>query len=216
MNIRACLMALLIAAGCGAGAGAAGTVDEIIAAMSAAEQDIAALQFNYDQEIVYLPTNERQRMAGTVSWAQPDRLCIRQATPVRQDIISNGKKVWIYTPQYKQALVDTVKRRGEISMASSLMINIGRASAEMRKKYTVTLAGEEAGADILSLAPRGKDLLSARVWVDRQTRMPVKAVFDGDGMEIRLVVTGYRINPRLDKNMFTFVPPDGVEVISVP
>lgn len=216
MNIRQWLLAAVIAAGCALSAGAAGTVDEIIAAMSAAEKNITTLQFNYEQEIVYIPTNERQRMTGTVSWAQPDRLFIRQTAPVRQDIISNGKKIWIYTPQYRQALVDTVKRRGEITMASSLMLNIGRASAEMQKKYTVTLAGEESGADILSLAPREKDLLPAQVWVDRRTSMPVKAVFDGDGMEIRLAIGGYRFNPRLDKNMFTFIPPDGVEVISMP
>lgn len=216
MKIRTCLLALLITAGYTAGACAAETVDEIVASMSAAEKGITALQFNYEQEIVYLPTNERQRMAGTVSWSQPDRLFIRQAAPVRQDIISNGKKVWIYTPQYRQALVDTVKRRGQISIASSLMINIGRASSEIQKKYRVTLAGEEEGAVILSLAPREKDLLPAKVWVDRRAWMPVKAVFDGDGMEVHLAISEYRINPRLNRNMFTFVPPDGVEVISVP
>ncbi|MEI8218563.1 MAG: hypothetical protein WCG51_05930, partial [Elusimicrobiota bacterium] len=61
-----------------------------------------------------------------------------------------------------------------------------------------------------------KDAWRMKVWIDLQTYLPQRAVFDGDSVTISIAISNYRINTPLDPGIFTFTAPDGVEVIQIP
>ncbi|MGA2090018.1 MAG: outer-membrane lipoprotein carrier protein LolA [Endomicrobiales bacterium] len=197
----------------------AGAMDQkaadILQHMDAAEKKITTLVFDYSEEINYCLTKERQRMNGTVSCAMPNKLAVKQTSPLLQDIISDGKKVWVYTPTYHQVLVDNFKKWEKSSFVPSSLITIGRTAQEIRKKYTVTVSSETAGVVILDLVPLKKDAWRMTLWIDHQTYLPQRAVFDGDNVTISLSVSGYLINTTLDPGMFSFTAPSGVEEIKV-
>ncbi|MCX5778327.1 MAG: outer membrane lipoprotein carrier protein LolA [Elusimicrobia bacterium] len=190
--------------------------DDIIAHMSAAEKNIKTIVFDYNQEIVYSLTKERQVMRGTVSSALPEKLVVQQTGPLRQDIITDGKKVWVYTPEYRQALMDDFKRWSKSSVVPASLLKVGHTAGAIRKKYAVTVVGEEGGAAIVEMAPLNKDAWRMKVWIDLQTYLPQRAVFDGDSVTISIAISNYRINTPLDPGIFTFTAPDGVEVIQIP
>ena len=53
----------------------------------------------------YLPEKVRENLKDG-----PDSIRIRQKNPVDQTIVTNGKKVWVYTPSYNQVIVDSWKK----------------------------------------------------------------------------------------------------------
>src|SRR3989339_318446 len=114
----------------------AATLEEVMALIEKADEATNTFQFEFKQEISYLLTNETQANTGEVSFSKPHSLYLKQNKPVEQVIIANGKKVWIYTPGYKQVVEDTWKKWMNNSMVPASLINFGKGWGELKKKYT--------------------------------------------------------------------------------
>jgi len=85
-------------------------LDDILAGLEKNDQSMENVQFTYEQEISYTLTNEVQRNSGQMIFSKPEYFYFKQDKPLEQIIVSNGKKVWIYTPSYKQVIVDAWSR----------------------------------------------------------------------------------------------------------
>lgn len=193
------------------------TAETLIQRMVTAEKDIRAVSFSFTQDIVYNLTNEKQTNKGEINFQKPRRLHVRQFNPIEQIIVSNGKKVWIYTPTYGQVVVDNWKKWIKNTMVPSSMFDFNGASwAEMQKQYTFTYDGDEDGAHVMSLAPIAAGGWRMKFWIDTQTLMPVKAVLYGDNITVTTRTADYKLNPDIDAKLFDFKTPAGVEVLTLP
>src|SRR5512137_2417397 len=76
------------------------TLSDILSRMEQAENTIAGVTFDFTEEITYTLTNEKQTMGGTVTFLKPRNVRLEQDRPMKQTIISDGNKVWIFTPSY--------------------------------------------------------------------------------------------------------------------
>lgn len=215
LRLKRCCIAVLLAA-VSAGVAGAVTVDEVLARMEESERKITAVSFDFTQEISYTLTKEKQTNAGDAVYQKPNNLYLKQKSPLEQVIISNGKKVWIYTPTYKQVLVDTWKKWMQSSMVPSSMLNFGQNYDDLKKQYAITLAGTEEKAYVLLLTPRTKDGWQLKLWIDQDSLTPSKAVLFAENITITTNTLNYRINPQVDKSRFTFQAPPGVETLNIP
>jgi outer membrane lipoprotein carrier protein len=207
-----CCSAVLLAAG----TASAITVEDLLQRMEEADRTVTAATFDFRQDIIYNLTKERQKNNGSVAFKKPNSLSVNQKTPLEQTIVTNGKKVWIYTPGYKQVLIDSWKKWTSSSMVPASLLNFGQNWGELRENYTFTYLGDENGEYLLLLAPKKKDRWQMKLWIEQKRFIPVRASLEGENITIETVIENYRINPPLDDALFNFQPPKDVEVLKMP
>jgi outer membrane lipoprotein carrier protein len=192
------------------------TIDEILDRMEKADAGIKNVQFEFTQEIVYPLTKEKQTNSGEVIFQKPNNLYLKQKNPLEQIIVSNGKKVWIYTPAYHQAVVDSWKKWTSSSMVPASVLNFGQSVPELKKRYTFTYKGLEDADYVILLTPKAKDSWQLTFWINSESFIPAKVSLSGDNVTVTTETRNYKLNPAVDKKIFSFKAPAGVEVLNLP
>ena len=192
------------------------SLNEIVTHLEQVEKEVQSASFSYTQDISYSLTGEKQSSSGTVLFQKPSRLRIVQKKPAEQVIVSNGKKVWVYTPAYHQVLVDSWKKWLKNSMVPSSLLNFGNTWSDLKNKYTFTRAGNEDGMAVLVMIPKNKDAWKLKFWIDGDSFIPVRTQLSGENVTITTKTVNYRKNPSIDSSTFTFTPPAGTETIILP
>ena len=191
------------------------TLDEITAKMEEADRNVNSLNFEFTQEIVYNLTNEKQVASGKVSFMKPEYVRITENAPLEQEIIANGSKVWIYTPKYRQVIVDSWKKWAKDSMIPESLFNFGKSWKELKNKYVISYEGQDGDRYVLLFKPAGGQSLQMRFWVESGSFIPVKVVITGENVTIRTEIVAKTINPKIDKALFNFKAPPGIEVMNL-
>jgi len=210
------IVLLLAAAFCGVTTAAGTTAEEIMANMEKTDKTVNSLEFDFQQEIVYILTNEKNINAGKVSFQKPDSICMLQTSPLEQTVITNGKKVWIYTPKYKQVIIDSWKKWTSNSLVPITIINFGKEWKGLKKRYVITSEGMDSGKYVLLFVPKEKEGYKMKFWVEPESYIPVKIEIIGNNVTIVTEMKSKTINPIIDKKIFNFKAPAGVEVMNLP
>ena len=148
----------------------------------------------------------------------------------KQQIISNGKKVWYYLPEQKQVMVMELAQlfEGGNGVALNYLTGMGHVS----KDFTVAFAAEprdKKGNYVLDLTPKQKSAAMAKIQLSIQsgavdqfisqgrpsTPFPIASstVFDQVGNTTRIDFSNVRTNHGLESSKFSFKVPAGVEVV---
>jgi len=192
------------------------TVDDITAKMEAADKNVNSLEFDFKQEIIYNLTNEKQTNSGHVAYMKPENIYVKQHSPLDQEIVSNGKRVWIYTPKYHQVIVDNWKKWASNSFVPVSIINFGKGWKDLKKKYAITYEGIDDNKYVLLFKPAGEEAIKMKFWVSADDFVPVKVVLTGENVTINTEMINKSLNPKLDKKLFIFQAPSGVDVMNLP
>lgn len=192
------------------------TIDTLLSRMEGSEKTMQGLRFVYKQDIIYNLTKEKQTNSGEVSFRRPNSLNIKQHNPLEQVIVTNGKKVWIYTPAYNQVIVDSWKKWSESSMVPSSLVNMSGNWSDLKKKYTFAYLGAENDLDVVLMTPKSKEDWKLKLWIERSHSIPVKSSMLADSVTIHTEMKEYTVNPELDKSLFEFRPPQGADVLTLP
>jgi outer membrane lipoprotein carrier protein len=192
------------------------TLGELLAKMEQTDKTVMSLQFDFQQEIVYNLTNEKNVNTGKVSYLKPDNILMQQKSPLEQTIIANGTKVWIYTPKYNQVIVDSWKKWVSNSMVPISVINFGKEWKDLKNRYVISNDGMEGLNYALMFTPKDKAEYKMRFIIDADSFIPVKVTILGNNVTITTEIKSKLINPKLDKGMFNFKAPQGVEVMNLP
>lgn len=192
------------------------TMDNLLLKMEAAEKNIENMQFDFNQDLIYNLTNEKQSNKGQIIFKKPNNLYIKQNNTLDQIIISNGSKVWIYTPSYKQVIVDSWKKWISTSMVPSSMLNFGRTWQEMKKAYSFKYEGIDNGKYLILLTPNKKDMWQMKFWINMESFVPEKTALIGENINIITETKNYKINQELDKKIFNFKASPDVEILNLP
>jgi chaperone LolA len=208
---------LLILAACIHSAAAAEmTAAQITAKMEETDKSVTGIQFEFTQEIAYNLTNEKQVNNGSVSFMKPENLNVKMKTPLEQEIITNGKKVWIYTPKYNQFIVDNWKKWAASSFVPESLINFSKEWKDLKSKYVISYEGSDAGKYVLLFKPIAKESFQMRFWIDEKDFVPVKILITGENVTIKTEMINRVLNPKLDKKIFVFNAPAGIDVMNLP
>jgi len=148
----------------------------------------------------------------------------------KQQIISNGKKVWYYLPEQKQVMVMELSQlfEGGNGVALNYLTGMGHVS----KDFNVAFAAEprdKKGNYVLELTPKKKSPAMAKlqlcVEADAVEQFVSKGqpskpfpivsstVFDHVGNSTRIEFSNVRTNRGMESGKFSFKVPAGVEVV---
>jgi len=189
------------------------TVDEVVAKVKASYANATSLTCDVRRVTASGMLGQRRVVRGTLRMLLPEMFRIDYVSPYEQSLICNGETVWIYTPQNEQVVVSSVTDYQEREMLGNLI-------GYFERDYTYEDAGR-AEVDgrptmVLKMVARSDEVAypGGRLWVDTERWLPAEVELTDDiGNTISYRLSNIKLNQSLSKSIFSFTPPEGVEVI---
>jgi len=205
------LLLLGLCCSCWTAAAAQDAARQLMERLHARYQQIDALQASFVQ-ILQTPYAERPDTLRGRLWLQGDRY--RVETP-RQTIVTDGRTTWVYLPDTRQVLInDYVPDETGFSLSEFLLHYSDRY--EVRGGEAVTY--QNTAYHRLHLRPLRPEAPFQEVvlWVrDRDLLVTRVDVRDVNDTRMTFLLSDLVLNPALSPELFTFRPPDGVEVVDL-
>jgi len=207
------LAAMLAPAG---GALAAPTLDEAVSALEQAQRRVTDLKAPFRQAAHNKVMNQTIEARGTLYLKKPGRLRWEYQTPTPQEIVSDGTRLWIYTPELKQVNVSAAPA-ALAGPAGSFLQGLGQVREHFDVRFLNPAQPTDAeGLVVLDLAPKKPQPLMTRLIVsmDPKTWLVRQAViYDELGNTVTVRFGDTVVNSGLADALFVFVPPPGVAVV---
>ncbi len=198
---------------------AAPTLEEAVQHLESAYKGIRDLRATFQQAAFNRTLNQTLEAKGTIYVKKPGRLRWEYTAPAPQEIVSDGKRLWVYTPELKQVNVSDVPS-ALAGPAGSFLTGLGQVREHFHARFLNPAQPTDAdGLVVLDLAPKKPEPLLARlvVSVDPQSWLVRKAVlYDELGNTVSVRFLEVSVNLGLADALFTFVPPPGVAVVPAP
>lgn len=163
----------------------------------------------FNQVVLDEALNVIQESSGTLTISRPDRFRWDYEAPFRQHIIADGKRIWVYDEELKQASVRALVG-GLADTPAVLLAGRGRID----DTFALKNLGPQGALNWVQLTPRKKDggFEDIRIGFDKQ-RLKILEMVDGFGQTTRVTLNEQRENIGIDPSRFQFTPPKGVDVV---
>lgn len=150
-----------------------------------------------------------QEAKGRLWIERPNKFRWNYETPYKQQIVSDGERLWVYDEDLKQVTVRPLQQ-GLLETPAALLAGKGR----LEERFNVADVGEEGGLEWVELTPKGKDGGFEQVRLGfRQGRLRMFELHDALGQTTRYTLSDGLENQPIAPSRFTFTPPPGVDVV---
>jgi len=149
---------------------------------------------------------------GEVWLARPDHFCWQYQGEFPEQIVADGKYVWMYDESLEQV---TVKPQSALADDSPLGLLTDPSAIDAR--FTVAELGESDGLALLELESLAAESEFERVllgFADNELRLMVME--DAFGLRTEVRFQSVQRNPEMAADRFRFEPPAGVDVVGDP
>lgn len=194
----------------------AAQLDSVIREVEAAYRGLTDLKAQFTQESYNKSLAQTIPAEGTVYLKRGGKLRWEYTTPSRQEIVSDGTTLWVYTKELNQ--VNTGPAPEALAgPAGSFLAGLG----QLREHFEVRFLNpaqprDAAGHWVLDLTPK-QPLPTLRrliLTLEPRTHLPRTAVVhDQFDNTVTMRFTNVAINTGLTDQLFTFVPPKGAATV---
>lgn len=180
-------------------------------ALNARLTAVGSLQADFQQETLDARGSRQQVLQGKMSVQRPGYFRWDTVSPFPQLIIADGSRVWLYDPDLAQVTVQKMDK--QVGNTPALLLSGDPAA--ITKSFDITKSGEGAN-EVYLLKPKAKDALfeSLQVSFDGKGVLTGMALKDSLGSRTLIRFGNVKLNPALDRKLFKFNPPKGVDVIN--
>ncbi len=157
---------------------------------------------------------QSQKAEGSVSIQKPGKMKWNYRAPDRQILVSNDQGLWLYLPDEKQ--VTKMKAQSIYSSNTPALFLAGRG--KLTESFTIGKVTEESGLYAAELIPRNRaqNLSKMVLLADKKNYQIVGSrVYDNLGNKTEMMFSDIQTNPNLNKKLFQFEVPKGVELIDL-
>lgn len=179
--------------------------------LNAFTRGLTGADAQFSQTVFDANGNRRESSNGKLSLSTPRLFRWEYTRPYPQLIVADGRNVWVYDPDLKQA---SRRAQGAAEQNSPLAALV--EPARLDRDYNVREAGSSAGLAWLEMTPK----TSAEQAGFRNARLGFNGnalsrmvIVDALGQRTEISFSNWRRNPRLPANTFRFTPPVGVDVV---
>jgi len=152
-----------------------------------------------------------QQSSGKVAIQRPGKFSWIYTTPYEQQIIADGKELWIYDVDLDQVTVKPMTA----GLASAPIMILMRNS-KLGTEFNISEVGQRKFLYWVELEPKSQDIDYTNVYIGIEDGV-VKAMElrDKFGQSTQIVFENLRLNVVHNPKTFKFVPPKGVDVFGV-
>jgi len=192
------------------------SLEEVVRALEAAYGRINDLKADFDQTAFNKSLNQSIPAQGTVYLKKGGKLRWEYADPTPQQIVSDGKTVWIYTPALAQVNVGPAPE-ALAGPAGSFLAGLGRVREHFGVRFlNPAEPRDKDGNVVVDLTPKqplptmNRLILSLdpRTWDVRRA-----VVYDQFENTVTMQFRKTAVNSGLADSLFTFVAPKGVATV---
>ena len=176
-------------------------------------------QFVQEAEVKALKTV--QKAYGEVWFKKPGKMRWNYYKPTKDTIVSDGKTLWYYNQEEKQAMESSLDRLSGDSSSTTLLSGLGK----IKELYNVNLITDKAlnqkNSYLLELTSKDqKDSDSNnRVIINvnkNTTLVDIIYLYDPFGNQTKITLDNLEINKKISDKNFKFKPPKGTEIVKIP
>jgi outer membrane lipoprotein-sorting protein len=179
------------------------------------EKEARIVKAEFVQTIFFGSTGEKQKIVGTVFLEKPNSIYITQQTPQEQRIYINSKIMTVYMPDEKQAIVNSWENSFDKDFSPADIINFGSSWRELKKDYEIFFDAYDNDCVIIKIQGLKNKNFYVKIYFSKLNMHPEKAIVNSPGLNVKIVLKNYIINPRVSSDTFKFKSPDDVEVIKL-
>ena len=192
------------------------TLDDAVRGVEGAYGRMTDLKAEFTQTAFNKSLNQTIPATGKVYLKKGGKLRWEYAEPTPQQIVSDGKTIWIYTPTLNQ--VNTGPAPEALAgPAGSFLSGLGK----LREHFSVRLLNPAQPKDadgnvVLDLTPKQPLPTLQRLILafdPNGWRLRKAVVYDQFENTVTMLFTNLAINSGLEDKLFAFVPPKGVATV---
>ena len=215
-KLIACVLSASLAVLAGAATAGAQSLDEVIKGLETAYSRMTDLRAEFAQSSFNKSLNQTIPAQGVVSLKRGGKLRWEYSEPTKQEIVSDGKTLWVYTPSLNQ--VNTGPAPEALSgPAGSFLAGLGKVREYFTVRFLNPASPRDADGNIaLDLTPKQPlPTLSRLVLALEPSRWELRkaVVYDQFENTVTMRFTKLVVNGGLPDRLFTFVPPPGVATV---
>lgn len=171
--------------------------------------EVKTLEAFFTQEVVSENGKIGNMTTGTIKLSRPGKFHWEYANPVPQQIISNGKKVWIYDEQLEQVTIKPINSALGASPAAILT-----SSRNIKQDFHIKEMPARENMKWVELRPKSSDTDFDRILVGMDD-LGVQGMdlYDQFGRRTMIRFQESRVNQPISPGFFNFVPPQGTDII---
>jgi len=179
--------------------------------LTAFTKGLKGLDGTFTQQVFDANGKKKETSTGRVAMSAPRLFRWEYAKPFEQLIVADGKVVWVYDPDLKQA---TRREQPAEEQSSPLAALID--PTRLDREFVVKELPTTDGLDWIELRPRNPDnatFESARLGFGDSGLSRMRVV-DPLGQRTELTFSKWKRNPSFAGGTFHFAPPKGVDVVA--
>ena len=215
MKTIALALALLVALALPVAAQAP-TLDDVIRGVETAYGKMTDLKGEFVQSALNKSLNQTIDAKGVVYLKKGGKLRWEYAEPTKQEIVSDGKTIWIYTPQLNQ--VNTGAAPEALSgPAGSFLSGLGKLRQHFNVRFLNPAQPKDADGNlVLDLTPKQPLPTLARLVLSLDAKsydVRKAVVYDQFENTVTMTFTKVVVNSGLPDKLFVFQPPQGTATV---
>jgi outer membrane lipoprotein carrier protein len=208
------MLALLVTAV--AAPAAAQSLDDVVREIEAVYGRMTDLRADFTQTAFNKSLNQTIPAKGTVYLKKGGKLRWEYTEPTPQEIVSDGKKLWVYTPTLNQANVADAPE-ALAGPAGSFLAGLGRLRTEFQVRFLNPAQPKDTeGNWALDLAPKQPLPTMTRLILSidpKSWEIRKAVVHDQFENTVTMRFSKMVVNSGLPERTFTFVAPKGVVIV---
>ncbi len=174
--------------------------------------DVKTFEANFTQQVFGEDGKLSQTTNGALMLSRPGKFKWNYALPYPQEIIADGKNLWIHDVELEQV---TVKPITEILTSTPFALLTSETA--LRENFILEEIGNIKGLTWVRLRPLvvDTDFTGVEIGLDNKA-VKVMFLYDQFGQKTVIEFKDVKTNHRIPKKAYQFKPPKGVDVIGEP
>ena len=191
-------------------------LDDVIRGVEAAYGKMTDLKGEFTQSALNKSLNQTIDAKGVVYLKKGGKLRWEYDEPTKQEIVSDGKTIWIHTPQLNQ--VNTGAAPEALSgPAGSFLSGLGSLRQHFNVRFLNPAQPKDGNGNVvLDLTPKQPLPTLARLVLALDARsydVRKAVVYDQFDNTVTMTFTKVAVNTGLPDKLFVFVPPKGTATV---
>jgi len=192
------------------------SLDDVVRGLEGAYGRITDLKAEFNQNAFNKSLNQTIPAAGSVYLKKGGKLRWEYTQPTPQEIVSDGKTLWVYTPTLNQVNVAPAPE-ALAGPAGSFLVGLGKLREHFGVRFMNPAQPRDGdGNVVLDLAPKQPLPTLARLILSvdpRSWEVRKAVVYDQFENTVTMRFTKMALNSNLPDSLFTFTAPKGVATV---
>jgi outer membrane lipoprotein carrier protein len=197
-------------------------LDDLVEKIQSSYEKAEDLKAHFVQETTIKSIRKVEREEGTVYFKKPKKMFWDyNGKPKSKKLIINPRKAWLYIPEDNLVYIQDAKKILNSRLVIRFLTGVGRLKDDFFVRYSRPHEKDARGNYLLELKPRsagttaGIERLSLTVGGDNY-QIIACSLRDTYGNLTRITFQNISINNNLSDSLFTFTPPPGTIVQTLP